>query len=77
VLGVFLLVGFFIILLDGELPDTNVVKFLIGLPVMAVAFIAYALGGQKLLKKIVPPLAEKEPKASSQIQSKEDRHILL
>lgn len=29
-------------------------------PIMAVVFTAYAIGGQKLLRKIAPKLAEKE-----------------
>jgi hypothetical protein len=34
----------------------------LALPVFTVAFTAYAIGGQSLLRKVVPKLAEKEPK---------------
>ncbi len=30
-------------------------------PIFAVAFTAYAIGGQNLLRKVAPKLAEKEP----------------
>ena len=33
---------------------------ILAMPVFAVAFTAYAIGGQKLLRKIAPKLAEKE-----------------
>ena len=34
-------------------------------PIFAVAFTAYAIGGQKLLRKVTPKLAEKEPDDST------------
>ena len=34
-------------------------------PLMAVAFTAYAIGGQKLLRKVAHKLAEKEPDDST------------
>ena len=33
----------------------------LAMPVFAVAFAAYAIGGQNLLRKVVPKLAEKKP----------------
>jgi hypothetical protein len=39
---------------------------------VSVACIAYAIGGQKLLRKIVPGMAEKHRESNSQIDGQEN-----
>jgi hypothetical protein len=58
VLGALLSFGAALMLLDGSFSSSGRYGWL--MPFLGVAFIVYALGGQKLLKKYFPVWAEKE-----------------
>jgi hypothetical protein len=58
VLGALLSVGSVLQMLDGSITFSGRYGWL--MPFLGVAFIVYAVGGQRLLKKYFPILAEKE-----------------
>lgn len=59
VVGALLSVGLLKGLLYGEFPSLSG-KYAFLMPFLGFVFIAYALGGQKLFKKLLPMLAEQE-----------------
>jgi hypothetical protein len=58
IFGVLLSVGAVLQMLDGSLTFSGRYGWL--MPFLGIAFIVYALGGQRLLSKYFPILAEKE-----------------
>jgi hypothetical protein len=59
VIGILLSVTLLIGLWNEELPSLSG-KYALLMPFLGFAFIAYAIGGQKLLKKFLPNLAEQD-----------------
>jgi hypothetical protein len=50
--------------LSEILTEPKGLMVILATPLMAIVFTAYAIGGQKLLRKVAPKLAEKEPEDS-------------